>query len=111
MTGLGDSIGADTVLTAVLAAAASVFGDAVGAGDGFFSLGGDSLAAVEIVTALEAELDVDISTDVVVCTDTFADLAAALASAMAAETGTPSGELEACALPLSAGDGAREGQR
>ncbi|MFD3590368.1 acyl carrier protein [Streptomyces sp. NPDC058683] len=78
--------GPDDLLGTVLAAAEQVFGRSPGPDDGFFTLGGDSIAAVELVTALEEELATDIDTALVFRADTFAELALLLAQT-SADTG------------------------
>jgi acyl carrier protein len=78
--------GADVVLDAVLAAAAHVFGQHVDPGEGFFSLGGDSIAAIELAADLEEQLDIDIDISFVHRADTFADLARLLADTAVSPT-------------------------
>ncbi|MEW2514699.1 acyl carrier protein [Streptomyces sp. NPDC046870] len=73
----------DGLLAHVLTAATTVFGHPVEPGDNFFSLGGDSIAAVELVTLLEERLGVALDTEPVVNTADFAELAGALAAATA----------------------------
>ncbi|MFD9793389.1 acyl carrier protein [Streptomyces sp. NPDC059070] len=68
------------VLHQVLTAAAAVFECEVGPCDGFFSLGGDSVMAVELATVLEELLDTEVHMETVVDADDFGALAAALAA-------------------------------
>ncbi|MEU3314339.1 acyl carrier protein [Streptomyces sp. NPDC048387] len=65
-------------IDAVLTAAAEVFGRPAGPADDFFSLGGDSVAAVELAVRLEELLGMEVDTELVVATPGFAALAAAL---------------------------------
>lgn len=73
----------DGLLTHVLTAAATVFEQPVEPGDNFFSLGGDSIAAVELVTLLEERLGVALDTDPVCSTANFAELAGVFAATTA----------------------------
>lgn len=86
------------VLHQVLAAAATVFECEVGPSDSFFSLGGDSIMAVELATVMEGLLDTEVHTETVVDAPDFAALAAALA-------GTPAGDVS----PATAGPAAAAG--
>lgn len=70
------------VLGLVLDAAAEVFGQAVLASDDFFSLGGDSIAAVELAVRLEEQLPTEVDTALIVDLPDFAALAAALTEAL-----------------------------
>ncbi|MEU8438277.1 acyl carrier protein [Streptomyces sp. NPDC029216] len=70
----------DDVLTAV----GEVFGRPAGPADDFFSLGGDSVTAVELAVRLEERLGIEVDTELVVGLADFAALAAALGAAAAA---------------------------
>jgi len=81
-------VNTDELLPEVLAAAAEAFGRPVDADDNFFSLGGDSLAMVELITALEHRLArwagdeaaAVIDDEAVISAASFADLASELAA-------------------------------
>ncbi|MEW1646026.1 MULTISPECIES: acyl carrier protein [unclassified Streptomyces] len=68
----------DTPIDEVLAAASLVFGHPVAPEDDFFSLGGDSVTAVEMSLRLEERLDVDVDIQLIVDLPSLAALAAAL---------------------------------
>ncbi|MER8187571.1 acyl carrier protein [Kitasatospora sp. NPDC094015] len=67
-------------IDAVLAAASEVFGHPAEPTDDFFSLGGDSIAAVELAVRLEEALGIEVDADLLVQLPDFAALAAALAA-------------------------------
>ncbi|WP_405853922.1 acyl carrier protein [Streptomyces sp. NBC_01515] len=69
----------DTPIDEVLAAASKVFGHAVAPEDDFFSLGGDSVTAVELSIRLEERLGVDVAVELIVDLPSLAALAASLA--------------------------------
>ncbi|MFD8144190.1 acyl carrier protein [Streptomyces sp. NPDC059708] len=77
-------------IDAVLTAAAEVFGRPAGPADDFFSLGGDSVAAVELAVRLEELLGVEVDTELVVGLPDLAALAAALPAPAAPATPAPS---------------------
>ncbi|MEU6481000.1 acyl carrier protein [Streptomyces sp. NPDC047017] len=69
----------DTPIDEVLTAASEVFGPPVTPEDDFFSLGGDSITAVELSIRLEERLDTEVDVEVIVAAPSLAALAAALA--------------------------------
>ncbi|MEV7545608.1 acyl carrier protein [Streptomyces sp. NPDC089915] len=77
-------------IDAVLTAAAEVFGRPAGPADDFFSLGGDSVAAVELAVRLEELLGVEVDTELVVGLPDLAALAAALPAPAAPAAPAPS---------------------
>ncbi|MFE5034945.1 acyl carrier protein [Streptomyces sp. NPDC056683] len=68
----------DTPIDNVLTAVSEVFGHPVAPEDDFFSLGGDSITAVELSIRLEERLNVDVDVEVIVNVPSLAALAAAL---------------------------------
>ena len=74
------------ILSEVLAAASEVFGQRVSAEDDFFSLGGDSVVAVELEMALEERLGRPVDMVVLAEVQTFAELARELADDAVAGT-------------------------
>ncbi|MDH6222091.1 acyl carrier protein [Streptomyces pseudovenezuelae] len=68
----------NAALSHVLAAVEEVFGREVSSADSFFSLGGDSIEAVEITTALEQRLGKLLDATLVLRTPNFGELAAVL---------------------------------
>jgi acyl carrier protein len=74
------------ILSEVLATASEVFGQRVYAEDDFFSLGGDSVVAVEFEMALEERLDRPVDMLVLTEVQTFAELARKLTDDAAAGT-------------------------
>jgi acyl carrier protein len=68
-----------TVLTHVMAAATEVLGDHIAPEHGFFSAGGDSVAAVWIADVLEERLGVEVDVVLVINAESFNDLARQLA--------------------------------
>lgn len=69
----------DEMLAHVLSVAATVFERTVTADDDFFSVGGDSVRAVEFVLGLEDRLGREVDSGPLIAGDTFAMVAAALA--------------------------------
>jgi acyl carrier protein len=65
----------DRCLSMVLLMASKVLGRSVDQEQSFFALGGDSLLAVELLIALEAELDVELDGDVLFTIGSFRELA------------------------------------
>jgi nonribosomal peptide synthetase DhbF len=65
-------------LPAVLTAARAVFGPHIGAGDGFFDVGGDSVTAVELAARLSTLLGTDVDVTEILDADDFAGLAEVL---------------------------------
>ncbi|MGW2250681.1 acyl carrier protein [Kitasatospora sp. NPDC001660] len=76
-------------IDAVLAAASEVFGRPAEPADDFFSLGGDSITAVELAVRLEELLGVEVDTELIVGLPDFAALAEALAEAAVPVPSTP----------------------
>ncbi|MFF7472130.1 phosphopantetheine-binding protein [Streptomyces sp. NPDC008092] len=74
----------DTPIDTVLTAVSEVFGHPVTPEDDFFSLGGDSITAVELSIRLEERLDVDVDVELIVNVPHLAALAAALTQPAAA---------------------------
>ncbi|MBO1413666.1 acyl carrier protein [Streptomyces sp. FH025] len=70
-------------LDAVLAAASEVFGRPAEPADDFFSLGGDSVTAVELAVELEERLGIEVDTELVAGLPDLAALADALGAALA----------------------------
>jgi hypothetical protein len=68
-------VDASRALSSVLLVASKVLGHPVQAGQGFLAAGGDSLLAVELLVALEAELGVEIDEDAVLAEGSFRELA------------------------------------
>jgi acyl carrier protein len=68
----------DSVLEHVVTAAAAVFGQPVRPSDNFFDLGGDSVAAVELVVTLSATLGFEPDADTLIFASDLADFALAL---------------------------------
>ena len=66
---------ASKCLTAVLLVSSKVLGHPVDPGQSFLAAGGDSLLAIELLMALEAELGVEIDEDAVLATESFRELA------------------------------------
>lgn len=73
----------DRCLSTVLTVASQVLNRPVSKEEGFFALGGDSLLAVELLIALEAELDADLDEELLFNTYSFAELAEGIAAASA----------------------------
>ncbi|MFJ9895734.1 acyl carrier protein [Streptomyces sp. NPDC091280] len=69
----------DTPIDEVLTAVSEVFGHPVTPEDDFFSLGGDSITAVELSNRLEELLDTEVDIELIVALPSLAALAAALA--------------------------------
>jgi acyl carrier protein len=67
------------MLELVLAAASAAFGRDVRPQDDFFSVGGDSLSAMEFILRLESELGVEIEADSILSAENFAAFAENLA--------------------------------
>ncbi|MDH6708430.1 acyl carrier protein [Kitasatospora sp. MAA19] len=70
-------------IDAVLAAASEVFGRRAEPTDDFFSLGGDSVAAVELAAELEERLGIEVDNELVVALPDLAALATSLAAMLA----------------------------
>lgn len=75
------------VLHHVLTAAALVFERDVAPDDNFFDLGGDSIAAVELITQLEQRLDIEVDPQLVTGLPDVGSLADALAAVARAGDG------------------------
>ncbi|MEV7391962.1 MULTISPECIES: phosphopantetheine-binding protein [unclassified Streptomyces] len=73
----------DTPLGQVLTAASEILMREVGPEDDFFSAGGDSVAAVELVTELERMFHTEIDLELVLTQPDFAALATVLADVSA----------------------------
>lgn len=65
-------------LASVLAAASDVFGVQVSATDNFFTLGGDSVLALELVACIEDRVGADVNIEALFCTDDMAHFARSL---------------------------------
>ncbi|MGW4796339.1 acyl carrier protein [Nonomuraea sp. NPDC004297] len=67
-----------STLRTVLTVAETVFGTKVDADDNFFSVGGDSVSAVELIARLHEAFDREIDPEVILESDTFAEMAESL---------------------------------
>ncbi|QMU78225.1 acyl carrier protein [Streptacidiphilus sp. PB12-B1b] len=85
---------AESPLPHVMAAVTEVFGDQVRPDDSFFSVGGDSVAAVWLADLLEDSLGVEVELPLVLHADSFAAMADVLATALATATATAPADVE-----------------